>query len=113
MAERFGAMELQNVRRQTIGWQKTLSEELSQGHIKNAVQILQKNQAITWNETKEESLTSLLQEWTKNANSPGVRQILAQRNVDVDALNEGAREILRSQGKLGDVESPVPPSGAR
>ncbi|OJW47182.1 MAG: hypothetical protein BGO67_03650 [Alphaproteobacteria bacterium 41-28] len=31
LAERYGAIELKEVRRQTIGWQKAVSQDLSQG----------------------------------------------------------------------------------
>lgn len=104
LAERFGAVELQDVRRQTIGWQKVVSEHLSQDNIKDAVSLLQENKGIIWSATKEESLAILLKEWSQDIKSEGIRQMLASRNVDVDALNQGARELLRNQGKLGDLE---------
>ena len=103
LAERHGSVELREVRRQTVDWQKAVSENLSQGNIKSAVDLLQHHGAITWQETKEESLATLLKDWSQHQNT-GTHQILAQRNIDVDALNEGAREILRSQGKLRDIE---------
>jgi Ti-type conjugative transfer relaxase TraA len=101
LAKRFGAVELQDVRRQAIDWQRAVSEHLSQGTIKEAVSLLQENQGIVWAATKEDSLAALLKDWNQGE---GLRQILAPRNVDVDALNQGARDILRSQGKLGDLE---------
>ncbi|OJW47894.1 MAG: hypothetical protein BGO67_03115 [Alphaproteobacteria bacterium 41-28] len=106
LAERYGTAELKDVRRQSIMWQKTVSEDLSKGDIRNAVQLLQENKAIVWSEKKEGSLNALLKSWGKdNFLKPRqTRQILAQRNVDVDALNQGARDILRQQGKIGDVE---------
>ncbi|OJW52228.1 MAG: hypothetical protein BGO67_05390 [Alphaproteobacteria bacterium 41-28] len=106
LAERYESVELKDVRRQTINWQKTVSEDLSKGEVKSAVHLLQENKAIHWNIIKEEALTELLKTWAEdNAKKPDeTRLILAQRNVDVDALNQGAREILRQQGKLGGVE---------
>jgi len=106
LAERYGAVELSEVRRQTIGWQKAVSEDFSKGDIKNAVQGLQENKAISWATTKEESLSDLLKDWGKESliNPQGTRLILAQKNIDVDALNHGARDILRGQGRLGDLE---------
>jgi len=103
LAERHGSIELREVRRQTVEWQKAVSEDLSQGNIKSAVDLLQSHGAITWQDTKEDSLSTLLKDWSHHQGT-GTHQILAQRNVDVDALNEGAREILRSQGKLGELE---------
>lgn len=106
LTERYGAAELSEVRRQTIGWQKEISESLADGNVKNAVHLLEANKAIAWSVTKEESLTRLLKDWAKDRmlNPRETRQIIAQRNVDVDALNQGARDLLRGSGQLGDVE---------
>jgi len=106
LTKRYESVELNEVRRQTIHWQKAVSEDLSKGDIKNAVRLLQTHDRIDWKETKEEALTSLLKVWEKDsqAHPHGTRQILAQRNVEVDALNQGARDILKSQGRLGEVE---------
>ncbi len=106
LTERYESVELNEVRRQTIHWQKAVSEDLSKGDIKNAVHLLQTHDRIDWKETKEEALASLLKTWEKDSltQPPGTRQILAQRNVEVDALNQGARDILRGQGQLGEVE---------
>ncbi len=106
LSDRYGAAELSEVRRQTIGWQKEVSEALAEGNIKKAVHLLEEHKAIAWNTTKEESLTNLLKDWTKDTllNPQDTRQIIAQRNVDVDALNQGARDVLRQRGLLGDVE---------
>ncbi|HCC24959.1 MAG TPA: hypothetical protein DEP85_05570, partial [Holosporales bacterium] len=106
LAERYGAVELNEVRRQTIDWQKAVSEDLSKGDVRNAVHLLEENKAIQWKDTKEESLSDILKDWAKESltNPEGTQLILAQRNIDVDALNQGARDILRKQGRLGDVE---------
>ncbi len=106
LADRYGAVELTEVRRQTIEWQKSVSEAFSQGAIKDAVHLLEENKAISWGNTKEESLAALLNDWGKEIllQSPETCQIIAQRNSDVDALNQGARDLLRSRGRLGDVE---------
>ncbi|HUX78500.1 MAG TPA: AAA family ATPase, partial [Alphaproteobacteria bacterium] len=106
LADQYGAVELAEVRRQTIGWQKAVSESLSQGNIKSAVHLLEDNKALIWNSTKEESLAILLKSWARDSmiNPHETRQIIAQRNVDVDALNQGARDVLRQSGRLGDLE---------
>ena len=106
LAERYKAVELKEVRHQSIPWQKQVSEELSQGGIRNAVHLLKENKAIHWNDEKEESLSNLLTAWGKESllHPQETQQILAQRNLEVDALNQGAREILRKQGRLGEME---------
>ncbi|MBA3814484.1 MAG: AAA family ATPase [Alphaproteobacteria bacterium] len=106
LSERYGAAELRDVRRQSVEWQKAVSEALAEGKIKDAVYLLEENKAISWTPTAEESLTELLKDWSKdNLLKPHeTRQIITQKNVDVDALNQGVRDILRSRGKLGDTE---------
>ncbi len=106
LAARYGASELSEVRRQTIDWQKAVSEHLSQGDVKQAVHLLQAHKAIQWEPLREDALSGLLKTWEKESltHPQGKQLILAQRNVDVDALNQGARDILKSQGKLGDRE---------
>ncbi|KAB2833487.1 MAG: AAA family ATPase, partial [Caedimonadaceae bacterium] len=106
LANRYGAAELSEVRRQTVLWQKEASESLAEGNVKRAVTLLEEHEAIVWNTTKEESLINLLKDWAKDAllNPQNTRQIIAQRNIDVDALNQGARDLLRQSGQLGEVE---------
>lgn len=108
LAERYKShsVELREVRRQTTLWQKETTEALSENHVTKAADLLEKNKALSWNDTKDESLVSLLKDWGKEGflNPTASRLILAQRNVDVDALNQGVRDILRQQGKLGDLE---------
>ncbi|OJW51839.1 MAG: hypothetical protein BGO67_07395 [Alphaproteobacteria bacterium 41-28] len=106
LAERYGSVELKEIRRQTVAWQKAVSEDLFQRNIKSAVRLLQENKAILWDNKKEESLNALLKAWSRDSllNPQETRQILAHRNVDVDALNAGARDFLRQQGRLGDLE---------
>jgi len=106
LIERYDSAELSEVRRQSMGWQKDISEDLSKGNVQSAVQLLQEQGALKWNGTKEEALADLLTTWatSRDLNPKGSHQILAQKNVHVDALNQGAREILRDQGKLGEEE---------
>lgn len=106
LSERYEAAELSEVRRQTIGWQKDVSQSLAEGNVKGAVQLLEEHKTLVWSATKEESLTNLLKDWAKDRmlNLQETHQIIAQRNVDVDALNQGARDLLRQSGQLGETE---------
>jgi Ti-type conjugative transfer relaxase TraA len=105
LLDRYESTELKEVRRQTISWQKAVSEDLSRGDVKSAVQILHQNNRIDWKDTREEALSSLLKAWAEDRDSPlSQKHIITQKNVEVDALNLGVRDTLRAQGKLGDVE---------
>lgn len=104
LLDRYESAELKDVRRQTISWQKAVSEDLSRGDVKSAVQLLHQNERINWTNTREKALSTLLKAWAEENSPLSQRHILAQKNVEVDALNLGARDILHQQGNLGDVE---------
>lgn len=106
LAEKVGSVEIIDVRRQEIDWQKQVSESLSRGDLKEAVHLLNDHKCLIFRETKEESLSALIHEWSKdNTVEPHTNKlILAQRNVDVDALNLAVRDIRRTRGELGDQD---------
>jgi Ti-type conjugative transfer relaxase TraA len=106
LAERLGAAEITEVRRQSIEWQREVSECLSRGEVLPALEILDEHERILFSPTKEESLSDLMYAWSKDTGDDPLhtKLILAQRNVDVDTLNQAARDIMRSSGKLGDKD---------
>ncbi|MBW8309113.1 MAG: AAA family ATPase [Candidatus Paracaedibacteraceae bacterium] len=91
----YGSAVLKEVRRQKIEWQKTVSEKLGEGAYKEAILALDRAKAIDWKHTREESMASLINAWSKNheSNPNHNRLILANKNIDVDALNRAVREI--------------------
>lgn len=105
LLNRYPSVELTQVKRQSIGWQKMMSEDLSQGKIRNSVDLLQSHGGIHWQDTKEEALIELLKAWDqeRQTHPNHTLMILAQKNTEVDALNAGVRDILKAQGQLGNV----------
>jgi len=95
LIQKIGSVELTQVRRQTISWQKEVSRTLGQGEVVKAIELLSQNNALNWSATKAESMSALIQAWEKNhAQDPAkIKLILAVRNVEVDALNTAIREI--------------------
>lgn len=104
LAEKFGSVEITDVKRQPILWQKEVSEFLSRGEVKEAVYLLNEHKRIFFSETKETSCAALINAWSQDHadDSHSNKLILAQRNVDVDALNLAVRDIRRARGDLGD-----------
>lgn len=101
LVEQFSSRELTDVRRQT-GWQKQVSELLSEGHTKKAAELLQEKGSIQWQHTKEASLAQLVKDWDEASqlNPTKNRLVLANKNVDVDTLNHAIREIRLSRGEV-------------
>lgn len=106
LLDQYPSCELTEVRRQPIKWQKTISEDLSQGKIQSAVALLESHGGIHWLDTKAEALIALLKAWEQGIKTrpDHTKMILAHKNIEVDALNAGARDILKSLGKLENIE---------
>ncbi|MEI8296178.1 MAG: AAA family ATPase, partial [Alphaproteobacteria bacterium] len=102
LTEKFGSTDLTQVRRQSIAWQKEVSEALGQRQVEKAVTLLSQNQALNWSGTITESMTTLIQAWEKDyvQDPTKTRLILATRNVEVDALNTAVREIRLQRGEI-------------
>ncbi len=101
LVEKFGSQELTDVRRQT-GWHKQVSELLSEGHTKQAADLLQEYGSIQWQHTKEASLTQLVEDYTAPQQKQGHNNklILANKNIDVDTLNHAIREVRLLKGEI-------------
>ncbi len=101
LIQEFGSQALTEVRRQQ-GWQKAVSELLSEGKTEQAVYLLDHHKTIHTAENKETSLASLLQAWSEDSiNEPSkTRLIIANKNVDVDAINIAAQESRIQRGEI-------------
>jgi hypothetical protein len=102
LIEKYGAEELIDVRRQK-GWQKEVSELLSEGKTNQAAQLLESNNAIHWQDNKEQALSALIQTWAEDSSKHSAkdRLIIANKNVDVDTLNKAIQEVRQAKGELG------------
>jgi Ti-type conjugative transfer relaxase TraA len=100
LAEKFGSRSIETVRRQDIAWQRQASENLSEGNIRAALTSFNQHNKLDWQADKAASMAELIKAWNSDY-AKGDRQfILAQTNVDVDALNAGIRDMLKQTGVL-------------
>lgn len=106
LLQTFKSQELQEVRRQKIGWQKEISQHLSNGEIKQATVLLEKHNCLNWHQDKVESMQQLIEDWTQDFSKyPAHRLfIMATRNVDVDALNYAARDVCKGLGRVANQD---------
>ncbi len=102
LSKTYGSSVLKDVQRQKIDWQKTLSERLGEGAYQQAITELNKAKAIDWQQSKEESMASLINAWAENLEKYPDRNrlILANKNIDVDVLNKAVREIRLAKGEI-------------
>ncbi len=103
LAERHGAAEIGEVRRQREGWQREATRELATARTGAALGRYERAGMVVGHATQEEARAALVAGWDAvRRQSPSVSQvILASTRADVAALNDLARERLRASGELG------------
>ena len=103
LAERHGAAEISEVRRQRAEWQRNATRELATARTGGALDRYEAVGMVQGHATQQAARTALVDGWDAvRQQSPQASQvILAYTRVDVAALNGLARERLRAAGDLG------------
>ena len=103
LAERHGAAEIGEVRRQREGWQREATRELATARTGAALGRYERAGMVVGHATQDEARAALVAGWDAvRQQSPSTSQvILASTRADVAALNDLARERLRASGELG------------
>lgn len=106
IAEQAGVAEINEVRRQSIDWQKEATKQFATGKTIEALDAYDKHRAIQMAPTKDAARKALLDAWrAAEVEHPGASRImLAYTRDEVRQLNEQARELRRAAGELGDGE---------
>lgn len=104
IAERHGAWEITNIRRQREEWQQRATRCLATERTGEAIEAYAERGAIHAAATREEARTDLIDRWDRvRAASPEAsRIILTHTNEEVHALNALARERRERRGELGE-----------
>jgi len=103
VAERHGAVEIGEVRRQREDWQRAATRALATGRTGEALGAYEQGGMVHAAETREAARSELIEHWDgERIAAPGAsRIILTHTNDEVRVLNAGARERLREAGALG------------
>ena len=104
IAERHGAVEITEIRRQREDWQRDATRALATGRTGDAIDAYEQRGMTHVAETREEARDALIDGWKRDrrAAPEASRIILTHTNAEVRELNELARERLRASGELGD-----------
>jgi len=104
IAERHGAVEMTEVRRQRENWQRRATRQLATGRTAEAVQAHQDRGLVHAAASREAARADLVERWDRDRRaSPGSSTlILSHTRGEVQQLNRLARERLRAPGELGD-----------
>ncbi|GGO99981.1 hypothetical protein GCM10011329_34740 [Stakelama pacifica] len=103
LAERHGAAEISEVRRQHEDWQKDATRALATGRTGEAVHAYAEHGMAHAAETRLAARGELVDRWDAQrlAHPDKTRIILTHTNVEVRDLNLAARDRLRDAGELG------------
>jgi Ti-type conjugative transfer relaxase TraA len=115
VAERVGAVEIAEVRRQRAEWQRDATRELATGRTAEALGRYARAGMVVGHDTRETARAALVEGWDRERRQAPERSrvILASTREDVAALNGLARERLRAAGALGAEQQVGTERGAR
>ncbi|HMQ20233.1 MAG TPA: Ti-type conjugative transfer relaxase TraA, partial [Sphingopyxis sp.] len=103
VAQRHGAVEIMDIRRQQEDWQREATRELATGRTGEAVGRYSEAGFVHAAETREAARAELVDAWDRDRRHypDASRIILTHTNDEVRALNEEARDRLKASRGLG------------
>jgi Ti-type conjugative transfer relaxase TraA len=103
-AERHGAVEIMDIRRQQEDWQREATRELATGRTGAAIGRYADAGFVHAADTRDAARAELVDAWDRDRQMyPGAsRIILTRTNDEREQLNEAVRERMKSGGALGD-----------
>ncbi|WP_455273806.1 Ti-type conjugative transfer relaxase TraA [Rhizobium herbae] len=106
IAERVGAVELSEIRRQNEGWQREASIAFATHRTGEGLAAYADRGAVNFSDNRDEARASLVRDYLSDLEerSFGSRIALAHRRVDVRAINADIRASLQDSHRLGRGE---------
>jgi hypothetical protein len=103
IAERVGAVEITEVRRQRETWQQAATRELATERTGDALARYEAAGMVRGHATLDEAKAAIIAGWdaARQADPEAQQIMLAYRRVDVRDLNERARAVRQAAGELG------------
>jgi Ti-type conjugative transfer relaxase TraA len=104
IAERHGAIEVTEVRRQLEDWQRAATRWLATGRTTEALKAYDERGLILAAQDRNEARSALIEQWDRDrkANPRSSSLILSHTRDEVQQLNGLARNRLREAGELGE-----------
>ncbi|MBB3967247.1 Ti-type conjugative transfer relaxase TraA [Rhizobium metallidurans] len=98
ISERIGYAELETIYRQREQWMRDASLDLARGKIGAAVEAYQAAGRFVGADVKDDAISSLIADWSRDYDTAKSSLILAHLRRDVRTLNARAREKLVERG---------------
>ncbi|WP_340316147.1 Ti-type conjugative transfer relaxase TraA [Rhizorhabdus argentea] len=104
LSERYGAAEINTIRRQHEPWQREATRSLATGRTGEAVAAYAQAGMVSEHADRDMARDQLIEGWmaTRSAEPQARQLILAHTRADVASLNDGVRERLKADGALAD-----------
>jgi Ti-type conjugative transfer relaxase TraA len=104
LAERHGAAEIGEVRRQSIEWMRAATRDFACGRTRESLTAYAGAGMVHAADTREAARAALIERWDaeRRADPAASRMVLAHLNMEVRMLNEAAREKLAARAELGE-----------
>lgn len=104
LAERHGAAEIGEVRRQAAAWMRDATRDFANGRTGEAVAAYSRAGMVHAAESRDGARIALIDRWDaeRRAEPDASRIILTHKNKEVAMLNDAARTKLAEQGALGE-----------
>ncbi|AMU91561.1 Ti-type conjugative transfer relaxase TraA [Sphingopyxis macrogoltabida] len=104
IAERHGAVEIMDIRRQQEDWQREATRELATGRTGEAIGRYAEAGFVHAAETREAARADLVDAWDRDRQHypDASRIILTHTNHEVCLLNDEVRDRLKASGALGN-----------
>lgn len=103
VAERHGAVEITEIRRQHDDWQRDATRQLATGRTGEALAAYEQRDMVHAAATRDDARAALVDRWDRDRQlAPDeTRIILTHTRDEVRLLNEAVREKLAASGQLG------------
>ncbi len=103
LAERHGAAEIGEVRRQTAQWMRDATRQFATGRTGEALAAYSQSGMVHAVDTREGARAALIERWDaeRRASPAASRIILTHTNKEVEMLNQAARQKLAEHSELG------------
>ena len=101
LAQRLGAVELRDVRRQRDDWDRDALAALRRGDVDRFAREYQERGRLVAAPSSDAARAALVDDWCAAHQSGAKALMIAHRRRDVADLNARARELMRAIGRIG------------
>ena len=104
IVEREGALEMNDIRRQNVDWQREATRHLAMGEVGEALNLYKEKGQAHECGSRDNAMDMMLENWNNEKYKCETSVMLAYKRADVGKLNEKARQALLFKGEIDKGE---------